>query len=79
MQTRSSNATITHANNRLRQSGVTGIDVLGASERGREWVDGEGILWRWRGGWQWYNPATSRWVESIRPKVVGRGPFLPVS
>jgi len=57
---------------------MTGVDVLGDSERGREWVDGEGMRWRWRGGWEWYNPAASNWIESIRPKVVGRGPFLPV-
>ena len=58
---------------------MTAVDVLGVSERGREWVDGEGIRWRWRrGGWHWYNPATSKWVRSIRPKVVGRGPFFPM-
>ncbi|MCV7380491.1 hypothetical protein H7K38_17775 [Mycobacterium alsense] len=58
---------------------MTQVDVLGDPQRGRQWVDHEGVRWRWRGAWEWFNPVTTRWVESKRPKVVGRGPFTPVS
>jgi hypothetical protein len=51
-------------------------EVLDVTERDREWIDSDGLCWRWRDGWQW-RYANYEWVTSNRPKIMARGPFKP--
>jgi hypothetical protein len=64
------------------------INILEAEHQDRQWIDGDDIRWRWSpdtqvgnrsGGWQYLNGATREWVTSIRPRIMGRGPYREVA